>query len=146
MKKVVFAAAVAACIVGAFLSSCTKQAPSAEALCGEWYIGAYRNNGSGSMQNIADSRYSAAFTEDSTFFCATDCNSLHSTCLVNGDSLRFGPVASTRMACPDMEVEQNIGALLNDVRTFTIQDTTLCLKDNRQQTLIILYRIQNGSN
>jgi heat shock protein HslJ/uncharacterized membrane protein len=40
------------------------------------------------------------------------CNSLSATYIQSGSSVRFGPVAATRMACPDMNFEQQGSQIL----------------------------------
>ncbi|SIR21737.1 copper resistance protein NlpE N-terminal domain-containing protein [Pontibacter lucknowensis] len=45
---------------------------------------------------------------------STGCNRITGTLEPIADRINFGPIAATRMACPDMEVENQILKLLND--------------------------------
>lgn len=56
------------------------------------------------------------------------CNRLAGTYRVDGDRLTLGPLAATRMACPDaMDVEPAFVAALGRVRGWTIADGRLRL-------------------
>ena len=56
------------------------------------------------------------------------CNRLAGTYEVKGDSLRIGPLALTRMACPSgMELETKLGAALDAVRSYRITGNRLDL-------------------
>jgi heat shock protein HslJ len=56
------------------------------------------------------------------------CNRFTATYVLDGDRLTFGPIASTRRACPDgMDVERSFVAALADVTTYQVAGTTLTL-------------------
>jgi heat shock protein HslJ len=56
------------------------------------------------------------------------CNRFNGSYTLAGDSLGFGPVASTKMACSEgMDVEQGFLAVLSSVKRFQISDSTLTL-------------------
>lgn len=56
------------------------------------------------------------------------CNRYTGPFTLAGDSLRFGSIASTRMACPDVgAVEQNYMSMLAAITSFAATDTTLTL-------------------
>jgi heat shock protein HslJ len=58
------------------------------------------------------------------------CNSMGGPYTVSGDSLTFGPLAMTMMACDEgMEVERAFGAALERVVRFARRDSTLELFD-----------------
>lgn len=58
------------------------------------------------------------------------CNSMGGPYTIVGDSLDFGPMAMTMMACEEgMEVERALGAMLERVVRFSRRDSTLELFD-----------------
>ncbi|HWA15499.1 MAG TPA: META domain-containing protein [Gemmatimonadales bacterium] len=57
------------------------------------------------------------------------CNRFSGTYTVAGDSLRFGPLMSTKMACPGQDqVEGGYLAALGATVTYTLADTSLILQ------------------
>lgn len=138
MRKIISLAIASLCAMSFVLSSCAVKKASVVSLCGNWSIGAYVDQASNELQTVSET-YEVSFASDSTFYCATDCNSLHSRYMLDGENLQFGFVASTRMACPTMDVEQNMGMLLPLVRTFKIEGADLYLLDENRQTLVVLH-------
>jgi putative lipoprotein len=56
------------------------------------------------------------------------CNRLAGTYQAAGDSLKFGPLILTRMACPSgMDLEQHFAAALDSTRRYRIEDRRLDL-------------------
>lgn len=56
------------------------------------------------------------------------CNRFGGTYTINGDSLRFGPLAMTRMACAEgMEIESQLSAALAATRRYELSSTQLRL-------------------
>ncbi len=49
--------------------------------------------------------------------------------------LEFGPLATTMMACPQMDTEAAFLAALSEVRSFTLQQESLLLQDETGRTL-----------
>jgi putative lipoprotein len=70
------------------------------------------------------------------------CNRFTGAYNQNGDELTFGPLASTRMACPPevMEREQEFLAMLGNVRYAEVNHPTLILKDGNGKELAELVR------
>ena len=60
------------------------------------------------------------------------CNNLTGTYDVKGDSLSFGKLASTLMACPHMDAETAFTRALERVRTYLIQGESLDLRDGTE--------------
>lgn len=57
------------------------------------------------------------------------CNRFSGTYTLSGDTLSFGPLASTKMACPQgNDVEVAYLAALGKVRTYTTSDSVLTLR------------------
>jgi len=59
------------------------------------------------------------------------CNNFFASYEINGTSLKFGPVGSTRMACPDLEMnlETEVFKVLDKTRSWDIRDGRLLLLD-----------------
>jgi heat shock protein HslJ len=68
------------------------------------------------------------------------CNRLLGSLQLEGESLRFGKVAGTMMACPDetMEFERRFVAALEKVRRWSIDKHSLLLQDSSGKTLMLL--------
>jgi heat shock protein HslJ len=63
------------------------------------------------------------------------CNRITGSYTAGDGTLRFGALASTRMACPAMELEQRFLAALEGTRRFRRSGRTLDLLDDRGKTL-----------
>lgn len=68
------------------------------------------------------------------------CNRFFGSYTQNGQALSFGPLASTRMACPDMTSEYNFLETLKNTRTAEATHLKLILKDEAGETLMTLSR------
>lgn len=61
----------------------------------------------------------------------TGCNSIRSSLEIKGNQIQFGKIISTKMACPEMEVENKIiQAISEKSLTYKIKDLTLTLEDD----------------
>jgi heat shock protein HslJ len=68
------------------------------------------------------------------------CNDYSAAYVVDGDSLKFGPLATTRQACPDpkvMQQEQVYLAALAQVQNFKLDKGKLELIDGSRNTLLV---------
>lgn len=64
------------------------------------------------------------FMADGRFSSKTDCNNVMGSFMIDGDSLSFGQMASTKMACLDEQVQEEIyTAMLIDAKTIKINDS-----------------------
>ncbi len=70
------------------------------------------------------------------------CNRFTGTYSQNDYTLTFGPLASTRMACPEpqMKTEQRVSAALTATREADISHLKLVLKDGNGTALLTLQR------
>ncbi len=74
-----------------------------------------------------------------TYFGDTDCNSIRGGLTVEKkDEIKFGPGASTMMACPSMEVEMEVKKVLELIRKFEVKNNVLYLHDESGQALMSL--------
>jgi heat shock protein HslJ len=68
------------------------------------------------------------------------CNEYSGTYTVDGDALKFGPLSTTRQACPDLQVmqqEQVYMAALEKVQNFKMTQDSLELLDGSRNTLLV---------
>jgi heat shock protein HslJ len=70
------------------------------------------------------------------------CNRIVGKPSLEGDRLRFGPMAATRMACPPPldQLETAYIAALDAVRSWRIERTRLTLVDARGDAAVVLVR------
>ena len=90
------------------------------------------NNGKGGAESVvAGSTVTAIFAEDGTVAGSGGCNTYSGAYTVDGTTLDFGPLASTKMACADEGVSQqeaNYFAALDKVTTFAFSGDRLELR------------------
>jgi heat shock protein HslJ len=59
------------------------------------------------------------------------CNRWSAGYTLDGDAIRFGPIAMTKMACADgMQLEQRVAAALEAARRFEVRNDELRLRDD----------------
>lgn len=108
-------------------------APGMSTLAGTSWHATGINNGTGGVVNQAGTEeVTATFGADGTFTGSGGCNTCKSTYTTTGtDQITVGPIASTRMACPDpsMQIEQEYFVALGDVTTYQIDGNALTLRD-----------------
>ena len=91
-----------------------EPAATADILKGEWKVTEINNEATDSLPGAP---FIFAFN-DNSFSCSTDCNNLMGEFTATANGLKFGNLASTRMACPDSKVEQAINAILPKVVSY----------------------------
>jgi len=97
------------------------------------------------IPNPKDSKNNEALTfefnaSDKTYSGNAGCNSIRGPIKQNdGEKLLLGPGATTRMACPDMSIEQAISKALIDTRSYSIENTILTFK-NKAGTALITFK------
>lgn len=120
MKKVLFSLAIVC--AGFLLSSCgtSRKVVSSASLQGEWKI--VEVDGQPIMAGSAQTSPFIGFNlADGRIYGSSGCNRMMGTFTVNAmkpGSLSFGPIGGTRMACPNMTVEQRILSALQSVTSF----------------------------
>ena len=73
------------------------------------------------------SRYTITFNADGTVAVMLDCNRGNGSYVVDGSNLTFGPIASTRMACPPDSQDAAFSEDLAAVASFVLADGNLHL-------------------
>jgi len=104
----------------------------ATTLVGDWTATGV-NNGSGGVETNAQTEaLTATFAEDGSLSGSGGCNTFNAGYTVEGtDGLTIGPIASTKMACPDevMTAEDAYFTALSNVATYSVSAGTLTLRD-----------------
>lgn len=72
-------------------------------------------------------RYWVEFDPDGTLFALVNCNRGRGSWTANGDKLSIGPVATTRMACPDGALDAQFGSVLEQTMSYSIEGGLLKL-------------------
>jgi heat shock protein HslJ len=103
---------------GAVLASFAAQS---QALAGtSWRVTGYNNGRQAVVSVLAGTQLTMAFAADGRVSGSAGCNTFMGTYTASGSSLRFGPVATTRMMCSQagvMEQEQQFLKALDSVTT-----------------------------
>ena len=112
-------------------------AAAGEPLVGKWRIEHVRG---GDSFDAAKTLFEP--TADGRVSSTVGCNRIVSKPSVEGDRLRFGPMAATRMACPPPldQLETAYIAALDAVRSWRIEGTRLTLLDERGDAAVALVR------
>lgn len=89
--------------------------------------------------SVADSEPTLQLADDGTVAVTTGCNNGATTWEHDGDSLTFGMVASTLMACDDdLSVQESaIFAALEATASFEASDSELTLLDSDGETVLV---------
>lgn len=131
MKNVVFAV-----MAGAILMSSCKTVKTS-ALEGEWNVTAVN----GKAVQAEQLPYVGFAAEDNRVYGNAGCNFISGTYSVKGKTskIQLGHMASTMMACPNMELEQSVLKALNGVERIDATDADhLLLQDGNKNTLLQL--------
>ena len=110
----------------------TFKAEKAGTLVGPtWLMTAY-NNGTGGFQSaMAGVEVTAVFGQDGQLTGNSGCNSYSATYSVDGDKIKIGPTMSTKMACDQPVMNQEMAYLtaLMNASTYKIEGAKLTLRD-----------------
>jgi heat shock protein HslJ len=116
-----------------------EAAPTPLALVGtQWTLTAL-GSGDTAFSAAPDHPALLLFAADGTVSGSTGCNTFHGTYTLSGDSLSFGPLATTRKACEQevMTQEQAFVQAMEQVTGFSIEGSQLTLVDAGDSALLI---------
>jgi heat shock protein HslJ len=108
-----------------------EQQPMASLTDTPWHVQSYNNGQGGVVTTLPRTQLSATFGADQRVAGSAGCNRFSGTYTMEGESLSFGPLATTRMACPEpiMEQERAFLAALESTTQFTQTGDRLTLRD-----------------
>lgn len=70
----------------------------------------------------------------------TGCNKMNGTYTVEGDQFMFGPIMSTKMACPQIEIDNYLSRFLPNVGAYKIRSGKLYLYDKNSKAKYVIYK------
>lgn len=118
-------------------TSCARQMADSELQNTYWRLDHIAN---GSVPRLAETREPHLVLEAGEtpgFRAMMGCNRMRGSFDLSGESLRFGPAASTLMACPDdlADLERRFAQMLSQVSAYTIKGETLVLRNQDRDVL-----------
>lgn len=137
MRRFVYPLAMAAAIF--IFSMCSNK--SGIPIESNWELEYIYTDGK-EMTPPAEHNASLAFLKDSKISGETGCNRFFGDFAVNGASLKFENMGSTRMMCPQMEFENAYLQTISNVASYTISKNQLILKDNAGNIVALLNKIE----
>jgi heat shock protein HslJ len=101
----------------------------ANPLAGSWTVTGYNDGVSAVVSPIAGTELTATFGEDGTLAGSSGCNQYSGTYALTGETLAIGPLATTKMACPEdiMTQETRFLAALAGSTGYRLSGDTLTL-------------------
>jgi heat shock protein HslJ len=126
MRRLIFSAA---------LALCAMPAVAAGGLSGKWRVVAV-----GGAEGLDPAHARAEFAPNGRFASTVGCNRIAGMPTVSGERLSFGPMMTTRMACPPPldTVERQYLAALEAVRAYRLAGKTLVLLGDGGEALVTL--------
>lgn len=137
MRRFVYPLAMAAAIF--IFSMCSNK--SGIPIESNWELEYIYTDGK-EMTPPAEHNASLAFLKDSKISGETGCNRFFGDFAVNGASLKFENMGSTRMMCPQMEFENAYLQTISNVASYIISKNQLILKDNAGNIVALLNKIE----
>lgn len=111
---------------------------SISTLEGKWTI---RELNGKELKSSVEDPLTITFDSQGQYFCTTGCNSVRGDFQTNYTAITFGKGMSTRMACPDMSVEQGLQTALPAIVSYgRTADGGLAFYDARNEMLMKLNR------
>jgi heat shock protein HslJ len=106
-----------------------------------WQMTSYNNGKGGLVSDLSSINTTAIFSEDGNLAGSAACNQYHTTYLVNDSQIEIGPVATTRMMCPEPVMQQEMDYLnaLQSAASYEIQGSDLILF-NANDTKAVTYQ------
>lgn len=160
MKKIVLFSA-AAMVAAMFMGSCAhKSADSTTAdeaetvaaldssLVGVWNVAEVFVNDSTHVSKAEVSAEDAPYFEfsaDGGYFISTGCNTIAGEYTFRGDSITLGAGMMTRMACPDMRMEDYISRVIPKVKVAEFRNDSVLTLNTDSASYILLQRASSDS-
>ena len=139
MKKSLLLWITLLAIIGSMLTACSGA--SSISLAGDWTLISYGSS-SNPTPAVPNTGASLTFGTDGTIGGNMGCNSFGGDYKVDGETITFGQVASTLMAC-DEQIMQQESAVFNmfaNTATFKVEGSTLTLISADGNSVVLLSR------
>lgn len=111
------------------------QTVNAENLSGEWAL--TKMSGKTASEIFTDKVPTIKFDTDGTVNGNAGCNNYRSSFKLEENTLTFGPIMSTKMACPSLSGETEFTKILSSPVTVTINDNELVLFQNGEEVMAL---------
>jgi len=123
------------------LASCASSAVGAGAapLTGTWRVESVAGAAA-----FDTTKTELVFAADGSVSTTIGCNRMAGAPKIDGDRLRFGPLATTRMACaePLMQLETRYAAALDATRSFRVDASSLRFLDESGAEQVVFSRVR----
>jgi heat shock protein HslJ len=103
---------------------------------GKWVIAEIKVDGK--LADVSGKAWEMAFRPAENAMNAKICNSMGGGFTLEGDKIKFGPVRSTKMMCPEIKYEDAFGKAVMEVDNFGFEKNKMFLKKG-SETLMVLY-------
>jgi heat shock protein HslJ len=140
-----FAIALTTVIVAAWLSGCARLEPPPNTTPEGLLAGtAWQLQQLGTQRALEGNRPTLAFAKAGTVSGTGSCNQFNGSVTVNGKSITFGPLATTRMSCADALNAQEMSYFkaLQQAEWFTITGSTLTIYTKATDQPLVFLRTQ----
>ncbi len=131
----IFSMTISGCSSGSDSTKTQKTNTSKSALNGtKWMIQTL--NGSRVLIPEGGKEVFITFSNDGKAKGSSGCNTFNGNAEVSGSSMKLGPMATTRMMCPEqMDTERDFLAALNNTASYSISGNTLSIMDAGKKVL-----------
>jgi heat shock protein HslJ len=131
----IFSMTISGCSSGSDNSKTQKMSTSKTALNDtKWMIQTL--NGSRVLIPEGGKEVFITFSNDGKANGSSGCNTFNGKAEVSGSSMKLGPMATTRMMCPEqMDTEKDFLAALNNTASYSISGNTLSIMDAGKNVL-----------
>jgi len=93
----------------------------------------------------AEERVYITFKDDGRVFGNGGCNHFFSVYATDGNTIKIGPIASTKKGCPGKyELETSFFSVLESAKTYELHETTLVLFNGYGQPIAELIKTDNA--
>ena len=125
------------------VSACAAK-ENGRSIVGSWKLTAYGPADSPTPA-VPDVEAILNFGTDGTLAGTTGCNQIGGEYRVEGDQITFGPIVSTLIACPDLQMaqEETMLQVLTDTASFKIEGDTLTITNN--DMVLVFEAVTTGS-
>lgn len=103
---------------------------------GKWVVAEIKVDGK--LADVSGKAWEMEFRPTENAMNAKICNSMGGGFTLDGDKIKFGPMRSTRMMCPDIKYEDAFGKAVKDVDNYSFERNKMFLKRG-SETMIVLY-------
>ena len=118
-------------LVAGSLAACTNYDYNATNVFGEWNLTEMNGQEILVAENAAQP-FIGFNSQEARIYGTSGCNNFFGSIVIdstNVNSIAFDKVGSTKMACPDMSIEDELFGLLQEVRSIEYNADKLALKD-----------------